>query len=468
MRARPSNAKRGVGNTMHELVELQPYMYMATKMGLGQMWVVCGSVVLPHVYYEADMQRAANELFRINESLRARFVEHEDGKVYQETKPFQEQKFDVMHFDSIEELHAWADIYATIPLELEVRSEGKGIPKKAWTTGAQASPAMVYHAVTHNIATSIKKVRYGMQPKPGCCEIKLVQIPGATGAIIKMHHVVSDAWSMALLANQFARLLDGEQPPAYQYEEHIKNNEKYRKSKSYERDVAYYREQISQLPEGSRPIWDKTPTSMLARRYTRVLDADLTAKIKEYATANEISPYILFLSAAGIFVRNELKTDKFFVVSVCGNRWGAHERNTVGLFATNPILPMDLKGDDTFAASIQAVTKANIACYRHQRAAGTILEEFDTPTKTSMTLSYQDATLDIDPSAICVQHFCRYWSYYYLTIEDRAVDGYFKMHLDSNIQIVSTEEAERMFDYVTRVLANAIVDDSKTIDELSK
>lgn len=455
-------------DNLHELVELQTYFYSTDRMGLAQMWGICGSVVLPHVYYEADMQRAANELFRINDSLRIRFVECEDGKVYQELKPFQEQKFDVLRFDSIEELHAWADIYATIPLKLDVRSEGKGIPKKTWTAGMPSSPAMVYHAVAHNAATNLKKVRLGLRVKPGCCEIKLVQIPGATGAIIKMHHVVSDAWSMALMAKQFVQLLKGEQPPAYQYEEHVKSDEQYKQSKAFGRDVAFFKEQIKHQPEGSRPIWNKTPTSMLAKRHTKTLDKELTTQIKEYADAHKISPFIVFLTAIGVYIRHVLETDEFFVVSVCGNRRGVRERNTVGLFTTNPILPMDLKADDTFADSIVAVSEANIACYRHQRAAATILEEFDTTTQTSLIVSYQDATIDDDPSAICVQHFCGYWLFFYLTIEDRASDGQFKMHLDANVQKVPANEAEEMLDYVAQVLRAGLADDGKTIGELCK
>lgn len=452
---------------MHELIDAQPLIYRFSKMGLGQMWVLCGSVVLPHVYYEADMQRAANELFRINESLRTRFVESEDGNVYQETKPFQERKFDVLSFESFEEMSAWADTYATIPLELDVRSEGKGIPKKAWSTGAPTAPSMIYKALAHEAATAYKKVRLGVHPKPDCCEVKLVQLPGATGAIIKLHHIVSDAWSMTLMAQQFIQLLNGEQPVVYQYDEHARNDEKYKSSKAYQRDLAFFNGMIERMPS-STPLWSKPVTGMVAERRTTVLDEDLSAQLRSYSEAQNTSPYILFLTAAGAYVRQKIGSDEFYFVSTCGNRAGAHERNTVGLFASGPILDVTMNGSDTFQDAVASIAASNLASLRHQRAFSTISKTFDTTSRTSLTFSYQEGSLGLDPDVICTQHFCEYWPYALLSIEDRASDGQFKLHLDCNLELASVEESNELIDFMIRVLRAGIVDDSKTIDELSK
>ena len=126
---------------MYKLHHNQRMFYFFDKVGAGQGALLTGSVIIPRKIPVSELQAAANEVFRINDQMRVRFVEKEDG-VYQEIKPYEKKEFEVMRFESREALHEWCDGYGTIPLTLDWRTEGAGIPKSRWKA-AHVSPVLV-------------------------------------------------------------------------------------------------------------------------------------------------------------------------------------------------------------------------------------------------------------------------------------------------------------------------------------
>lgn len=451
---------------MRELVGMQTYIYMGERQGAGQMFTLCASIVVPRVIDDGKLQAAANELFRINDGLRSRFVEAADGKVYEETLPYEEQEFEVLHFKSREKLDAWGRIYGTIPNRLDIRFEGTQAPQAGSPT--PVPPAAIAHGIAHAIATKVKAKKIGVGDEVGSCIIKLVQLPGASGAVVKVHHIIADGWAMMVLANQFLQLLKGETPRAYQFEEHLENEARYKQSKTYQRDLAYFDNQLREHPETPR-MTRKSSTNMVAARTTAVLDESLSASIRRYAEEHKTSPNTLFLVAAGALVRHELSVDSFYLGSVCANRAGIKERNTVGLFINTPSFHVEMDGSATFADAVDKMRDENYSAFRHQRACNDASVQFP----QAMTVSYQVAALQADDTAICTQYYCDYMPAFedgsadMVTIEDRFNEGHFKIHRDHNVQRLPKKKALAGNDFMLKVIRDGIADDSKTIGELS-
>lgn len=42
------------------------------------------------------------------------------------------------------------------------------------------------------------------------CEISVVVLPEQYGLLVKLHHIIGDAWSLSLLGTQFNKLLNGD------------------------------------------------------------------------------------------------------------------------------------------------------------------------------------------------------------------------------------------------------------------
>ena len=188
---------------MFELHDSQMFMYYADKQGAGQALLLCGSIVIPRKIDIGELQNAANELLRLNNGLRTYFIEKE-GKVFQDVKPFEKKEFEVLHFNSKEELDEYGKVYATIPLKLDIRIEGKETIK---AESDKPSAELIKNVIIHNTKMFFTKMRMGMLKRDkGCFEVQIFELPESVGIILKIHHIVSDAWTVMLLANQFMSL----------------------------------------------------------------------------------------------------------------------------------------------------------------------------------------------------------------------------------------------------------------------
>ena len=449
---------------MFEISHTQRPMYFGDKQGVGQAGLLTGSVVLPRRIPLEELQRAANEVFRLNGGLRTRFIE-KDGKVYQEYKPFEERTFEVKRFESKEALDAWAQVYATIPLKLDIRSEGEGVPKSVWKS-VKPSAELVKNVAVHETKMFFTKLRYGMlRREPACCEIILAELPEASGAIIKMHHVISDAWTVVLVANQFLKILNGESPQAYSYEEFIESDAQYKQSRRFEKDQAFMEKWLEKCP---RPtwVWPKPYTSLEASRRTVTLDEDMTRQVREYAADRGYTPYMLFLTAMCVYMSRKMQREMFYVGSVVINRAGYREKNTTGMFVHGAPLLMEIREEDSFADTIVNVRDTYFSGVRHQRG-------YVTPADTrdflyDVWVSFQDASLEADPTAECTQYYCNYViDTTILSIEDRAGEGRFKLHFDHNCK-VSEADVDELFRTVLGVMRDGMADDSRPLRELSR
>lgn len=318
------------------------------------------------------------------------------------------------------------------------------------------------NVLLQSIGTKFKQARYGIKTKQGCCELKLAYLPDSCGAIIKMHHSVSDAWTMVLVANQFVRLLNNETPQAYNYEGFVEREEAYRASKRYEKDRAFFEQQYARSPEPTI-LWPKPVTNLQAPRRTVPLGKNETNRIKKYAEDASVSPFILFLTAMSVYMSRKMSRNTFYIGSLMLNRVGTKEMNTAGMFINAVPLLVEFRQDETFSEAVAQLRDTNYSCFRHEKGC----QDNNTSNLLyDMWLSYQNATLDADPTAVATQYFCNYASNMkILTIEDRAQAGHFNLHFDHNLE-VPEQDVDELFNVVLSVLRDGIADDSMKLTEL--
>ena len=446
----------------YRLFKQQMFMYFVHKGGISQAAMLCGSVLIPKKIPLEQLQDAANKVFETNDILRERFIE-KDGLVYQESVPFERKEFEVLHFNSKEELDRYGEIYGTIPLELEIVSEGNGIPASAWKRG-KPSFAMITNMIIHNIKMFFTKLSLGkLNDSPKCCEMILLDLPNASGALFKMHHIISDGWSMMLLTNQFLKFLAGEKVDSFSYFDAIENGKKYRESKRFERDLEYGRKDLAKCSEPTS-IWPKKATSMEAVRDTLVLNEELTTKIKKFAGENDLTPYIIFLTSLCIWIKKKKQRDMFYVGATALNRNNYEELNTVGYFATVPPLLVELDSSCTYMDALNYMKIKSMAVTRHRMG----LSESNTNTSLmfDLMISYQNATLEADRDAIVTQYYCKFvGEKQIITMEDRLNDNHYKIHFDHNIKI-SKSEVKELFTGFEKILSKGLENSNTKINEL--
>ena len=446
---------------MFELHDAQMFMYFGCKQGAGQAALLTGSVLIPRKIEISKLQDAANELFRVNDGLRAEFVE-KDEKIYQDAKPFKRREFEVLHFSSKEEVDRYGAVYGTIPLKLPIRVEGSGVSKERWKN-EKPSLTLVKNIVVHEFKMFFTKMRMGkLNAEPAVCEITLLDLPDSCGAMVKIHHIVADAWTVMLIANQFLSLLKGETVTAYNYQDFIESEKKYRLGSRYERDRAYMDSEFAKCPEQTW-LWPERYKSLEAKRRTVELDKDFSAKIYAFCEGYKITPYILFLSAITQYMRKKLNRDTFYVGSVSLNRSNFKEKNTVGMFVTGIPVLMEFDKNDTYAQIIEKVSTKSVNAFRHYKGAKITPDSKE--KLFDIWVSFQNATLDADPTAICTQYYCNYViDTTIISIEDRSSDGQFKLHFDHNIK-VSEEDTDELFDMVISNLHEILDDPDLAIEQ---
>lgn len=184
------------------LTKPQQLIYDMEKFSGGAIAMICGSMISDGKKDVHILKHSVNEIYRINKALRIRISEV-NGNVYQNVTDYSEQEVEVLHFKNKEALDAYAGDYAKIPLDL-----------------------------------------YG-----NLCEIKIVLLPGQYGLLAKLHHIVGDAWTLALLGNQFCDILDGREVEAYSYMDYVENEKAYLQSTRYEKDKVFFVEQFKKCDE---------------------------------------------------------------------------------------------------------------------------------------------------------------------------------------------------------------------------
>jgi hypothetical protein len=442
---------------MFELHNSQKFMYFGYKQGAGQALLLCGSIVIPRKIDIEQLQNAANELFRINNGLRTYFIE-KDGKVYQDVKPFEKKKFEVLHFNSKEELDEYGKVYGTIPLKLDIRVDGDK-PFKAETE--KPSLELVKNVIVHEVKMFFTKLRMGMLKRDkGVCEVQIFELPESVGMILKITHIVADAWTVMLLANQFMSILNGKDVEAFDYQEFVENDKKYRLNKRYERDKEYNLEEYNKCPEQTW-VWPEPYTSLEASRRTVVLDKEFTAEIKKFCETNNVTPYILFLTATCLYINRKTQREKFYVGSVALNRSNYREKNTAGMFVTSIPVLIELDKEDSYSVTLNKIKDKSLRGFKHSK--GILRNDDSRKILYDMWISYQNATLDADSTVDCTQYYCNYVvDTTILSIEDRAMDGQYKLHFDHNCK-VPEKDVDELFDSVISNLHKIMDNPDSTI-----
>lgn len=455
-----STRKRSGKDRMFELYDSQLFMHALQKAGLAQEITLSGSVLIPEKVGDERLQAAANKVLEANDALRSYFIE-KNGTTYQAYEPYEEHVFEVRHFESAEDMEAWAELYATIPLEYRVEGEGKGPALDAF---GKPSSRLALNILRQQRATAKRKRELGLEDRePTCFELVLVQLPETSGAIIKMNHIISDGWSMILVGNQFLHALKGEPFKAYDYRDYVESDKAYKRGERAQLDREFFRDEWLKHPEPTVCFPGKLH-SFEGKRNSLVLDAELSEKIRAYCLENRVSGMNVFLAAIGICMRRRLGEDAFHLGSLSINRTGVAEKNTVGLFvSTLPIL-MEVAPDASFKQLVLDTREKAFSVLRHARGYANPTEVYG--NYFDLFVSYRIDSLEADAGAQVREYFPgAFADFAELSVVENPNRGEFTMHFDHNCK-VGEEEAMGLLDDVVSIIAAGIEDDSLSVGDV--
>lgn len=393
----------------------------------GSISVICTSMLRKGESKDSILQSIVNNLFRCNDVLRTR-IHTSEAKVTQYVAEYTEHPAEVLFFSDVEELTQYAQTYSQIPFNL-------------------SGPL---------------------------CEIKILILPGQYGLLVKLHHLIADAWTMALLATQFDMLLDGINIPSNSYHTYHQTEALYLSSKRYQRDKQFFLNQINQC---KHPVFirDSDVTGISSRRQSFLICKSDASEIQEFSRQTNYSVFTLLATVLASYIsRITENTECFFIGTTVLNRMTEQEMNTAGMYVNTVPIMISLKSDNSFLENLKNTEDAVMSVFRHQRYNyGDLLRDMqdihpNIKRLFDVMLNYISAS--VSKKTPETEHV---WYHngmqnesLQIHFDDRNQEGLFHVNYDYQIAKFTPEEIILMHSHIMNLLFDGIRHPEKKLSEL--
>ncbi|MFJ7184006.1 amino acid adenylation domain-containing protein [Lysinibacillus xylanilyticus] len=158
------------------------------------------------------------------------------------------------------------------------------------------------------------------------------------GVLFKVHHLISDGWSISLLQKQicylYSLLVNGisqQTISSPSYLNYIEQEKEYIKGKRFTRSKEYWADKLKNWPDEFQYSGINSGKS---KRSQLCIDKTLTKKIRTYINNNNISMNVLFLTVMYIYHNKKINTEDVVLGVPVFNRSTNLEKNTIGMFTS--------------------------------------------------------------------------------------------------------------------------------------
>ncbi len=254
-------------------------------------------------------------------------------------------------------------------------------PKKVFRvnlTDLSAMPAAEREAEAHRLA-GVEALRPFALAKSPLLRVSLLRLgPQEHVAVVTMHHIVSDGWSLGLLIDEVTALYEAyrsgnpaslpELPVQYGDFAHWQNELLQPGSELLETQLAYWKEQLRDVPELALPTDRPRPAvydprgALIPLHYS----ADLSRALKKLSRSEDVTLFMTVLSAYNVLLHLQSGQEDIVIGTPIANRTRLEMEKLIGFFVNMLALRTDLSGDPTFLEVLQRTREAMIGAYSHQ------------------------------------------------------------------------------------------------------
>ena len=411
---------------MYSLSKQQKLIYDMEKFAGGSISNLCGSMIIKGKESEKNIAKAVNNVVETNDVLRTRIFE-KNNQVFQDFECYKEQTFEIFYFDNKAQMDSFAEKFSKEPLNM-----------------------------------------YGK-----LYDIKIVILPDSYGVIVKMHHIISDAWSFSLFGTQINKFLKEEDVESFSYKKHIENEKKYLESKRYIKDKNYFVEQFKKCNEPTF-LNEKDTSTLYADRKTFTVDKEKTCKLQDFAKLHDTSAFVLFTTALSVlFNRINLNKENFYLGTAVLNRTAYEDKQTMGMYINTVPMLMELNNNEDFLYNLKNVENTALSVLRHQRfnyddVLKEIRKEYNFSGRLyDVIISYQNASIAGDNFETTWYSNGMQNESLQIHIDDRDKAGIYKIHYDYQIEKFTSHEIEMFHQHLMNILFDAVENVEKKIPELN-
>ena len=316
-------------NTKYKLTNPQESIWLINKFYENTSISNLSGTLLIHEKVDFDkLTKAINIFIEKNDAMRINF-ELKDGEPCQYVAPYSFQEFPIYSLNTKEELSVLEKTFTKVKLD-------------------------IFNSCLYSF--------------------KLIKLRNGHGGFnVTIHHLISDAWSMGLIANQvmdiYSKLLksenieEGNKPS---YVEYIENEQKYLKSSKYENDRKFWEEIFNTSPAYvSFAQKNHLSSSPFAER--KIFPLQNSKQIVEFCKENQISVFTFLITIFSIYLHRISGSPEIIIGSPILNRNGIKEKDTMGLFINTLPLKIEVNDELNFADLAKNIYKNQFSVLRHHK-----------------------------------------------------------------------------------------------------
>ena len=230
-------------------------------------------------------------------------------------------------------------------------------------------------------------------------------------AVMTMHHIVSDGWSMGVLIKEVAALYEaytnGEQSPLeeleVQYADFAVWQRQWLQGEVLEQQMDYWRRQLTALPVLDLPTDHPRPPSPTHRgaSLSFLLPPDLTLDLKAISRRLGATLFMTLVAAFKLLLSRYSGQQDISVGTPIANRNRVETEPLIGFFVNQLVLRTSVSASQSFVELLRRVREVTLEAYTHQDLPFEMLVEELAPQRdfsrsplTQVEFALQNAPLD--------------------------------------------------------------------------
>ncbi|PYS76432.1 MAG: non-ribosomal peptide synthetase, partial [Acidobacteria bacterium] len=210
--------------------------------------------------------------------------------------------------------------------------------------------------------------------------------------LVTTHHIISDEWSIGILARELAALYaaysDSEPSPlaelAIQYADYATWQRCWLQGEVLERQLTYWRRQLEGAPSALELPTDRPRPPVQTHRGKTAsfeLAAGLSLELRGLGHREGVTPFMLFLAAFGTLLYRHTGQSEVVVGTPSANRNRREIEPLIGCFVNTLALPLRMSGARGFRELLGGVRELALDAHAHQDLAFEKLVQELQPTR---------------------------------------------------------------------------------------
>ena len=196
-------------------------------------------------------------------------------------------------------------------------------------------------------------------------------------ALVTMHHIISDGWSIGVLVREVAALygayVRGEESPLeelpIQYADFAHWQRNWLQGEVLATQLDYWRAELADAPTVIDLPLDKPRPPVQTYRgahHPFRLSAELSSQLKDLSRQNGSTLFMTLLAAFDLLLCRYAGQEQVLVGSPIANRNRSETEGLIGFFVNTLVLHGDVRGNPSFGELLRRVREAALSAYAHQ------------------------------------------------------------------------------------------------------